>query len=286
MVWYGSPLSAFHMPRASIGKYSLTKARSLKTFATEVRPPSLLATYPMPTPKPSHRLSASQRKEAIARAVLPVVARKGFDGVTTRELAAVSGVSEALIFRHYPTKEQLCAEIYDYCSHSFELDYGRIAELPPTTESLVKLVYFLIRGIVVKRPDHADASMRLLYRSLLEDGLYAGRVFGGRQLGQMRRQFCALLAGARATGDAVEVESVDKDLFWFCHHTASLVCLVRLAERPAVTYSARADALVTELTQFVLRGIGLSEATLREHATRERFAEWLKSPELTLLATL
>ncbi len=240
----------------------------------------------MPKTPAARRLSAPQRKEAIARAVLPVLARKGFDGVTTRELAAVSGVSEALIFRHYPTKEQLCAEIYDYCSHSFELDYRRIAQLPPTTESLVKLVYFLIRGIVVKRPDHADASMRLLYRSLLEDGLYAGRVFGGRQLGQMRRQFGALLAAARAAGDAAEIAAPVSDLFWFSHHIASLVCLVQLAERPVVTYRARADTLIAELALFVLRGIGVSETALRAHATHERFAEWLKSPELTLLAKL
>lgn len=240
----------------------------------------------MPKPSVPRRLSAVQRKEAIARAVLPVVARKGFDGVTTRELAAVSGVSEALIFRHYPTKEQLCAEIYAYCSHSFELDYRRIVQLPPATASLVRLVYFLVRGIVIKRPDHADASMRLLYRSLLEDGLYAGRVFGGRQLGLMRRQFTACLAAARSAGDAATVGTAVKDLFWFCHHTASLVCLVRLAERPAVSYQARADGLVADLTQFVLRGIGLNEAVLAREATPARFKAFLRSPELTLLAPL
>lgn len=234
----------------------------------------------------SRRLPAGQRKDAIARAVLPVLARKGFDGVTTRELAIVSGISEALIFRHFPTKDQLCAEIYDYCSNTFELNYERIAQLAPSARSLAKLVYFVIRGIVVKRPEGSEAAMRLLYRSMLEDGRYASQVFGGRQLGLVRKQFGACLAAAQAEGDAMALETPIKDLFWFTHHTASLVCLVRLGDKPVVTYGGSVEMLVGELTRFSLRGIGLSEAGVRKYASNAGFAQWLKSPELTLLAPL
>ena len=36
-----------------------------------------------------------------------VFAAKGFDGTTTRELADAAGVSEALLFKHFPNKEAL-----------------------------------------------------------------------------------------------------------------------------------------------------------------------------------
>ena len=218
--------------------------------------------------------------------MLPVLARKGFDGVTTRELAIVSGISEALIFRHFPTKDQLCAEIYDYCSNTFELNYARIAQLAPSAQSLAKLVYFVIRGIVVKRAEGSEAAMRLLYRSMLEDGRYASQVFGGRQLALVRKQFSACLAAAQGEGDATALETPIKDLFWFTHHTASLVCLVRLGDKPVVTYGGSVETLVGELTRFSLRGIGLSDAGIRKYAGNAVFAQWLRSPELTLLSPL
>ncbi len=38
---------------------------------------------------------------------------KGFSGVTTKEIAAEAGVSEAIIFRHFATKQELYAAILD-----------------------------------------------------------------------------------------------------------------------------------------------------------------------------
>src|SRR5436190_1872122 len=57
------------------------------------------------------RLSAEQRRTAIVKAALPLFARKGFANTTTRELAEAAGVSEALIYKHFPSKESLYAEI-------------------------------------------------------------------------------------------------------------------------------------------------------------------------------
>ncbi|PYM09743.1 MAG: hypothetical protein DME18_17505 [Verrucomicrobia bacterium] len=51
------------------------------------------------------RLSAEERREAIVKAALPLFARKGFANTTTRELADAAGVSEALIYKHFPSKE-------------------------------------------------------------------------------------------------------------------------------------------------------------------------------------
>ena len=55
------------------------------------------------------RLSAEARKEAIVEAVRDVFAEKGFEGTTTRDLAKAAGVSEALLYKHFPSKESLYA---------------------------------------------------------------------------------------------------------------------------------------------------------------------------------
>jgi AcrR family transcriptional regulator len=57
------------------------------------------------------RISAAARKASIIRSAAALFGEKGFNGTKTREVAARAGVSEALIFRHFPSKEELYAAI-------------------------------------------------------------------------------------------------------------------------------------------------------------------------------
>jgi len=57
------------------------------------------------------RLDSDERRQAIVDAAVPLFARKGFAGTTTRELAEAAGISEALLFRHFPSKQLLYREI-------------------------------------------------------------------------------------------------------------------------------------------------------------------------------
>jgi AcrR family transcriptional regulator len=60
------------------------------------------------------RLPAADRRLQIVRTAMDLFARKGFDGTTTKEIALASGVTEAIIFRHFSTKEDLYSAIIDY----------------------------------------------------------------------------------------------------------------------------------------------------------------------------
>lgn len=59
------------------------------------------------------RLSAPQRREQLINVAVDLFSRKGFNGTTTREIAAAAGVTEAIIFRHFETKEHLYTAIID-----------------------------------------------------------------------------------------------------------------------------------------------------------------------------
>lgn len=56
---------------------------------------------------PQPRLSAGERREQIIDAARRVFAQTGFDGARTRDLAAAAGVNEALLYRHFGSKEEL-----------------------------------------------------------------------------------------------------------------------------------------------------------------------------------
>src|SRR5262249_19323750 len=53
------------------------------------------------------RLSALDRRRQIVRTASALFARRGYRGTTTREIAERAGINEALLFRHFPSKEKL-----------------------------------------------------------------------------------------------------------------------------------------------------------------------------------
>jgi len=52
-------------------------------------------------------MSASDRRTQLIETALNVFSHKGFNGTTTKEIATAAGVTEAIIFRHFPTKQAL-----------------------------------------------------------------------------------------------------------------------------------------------------------------------------------
>lgn len=53
------------------------------------------------------RVPGKTRRKQILTAATELFSGRGFDGTTTREIARVAGVNEAIIFRHFTSKEEL-----------------------------------------------------------------------------------------------------------------------------------------------------------------------------------
>src|SRR5262245_64448888 len=53
------------------------------------------------------RMCAADRRHQIVLVAADLFSRKGFNGTTTKEIAECAGVSQAIIFRHFPSKEAL-----------------------------------------------------------------------------------------------------------------------------------------------------------------------------------
>ena len=125
------------------------------------------------------RLDSDERRKAIVRAAVPLFARKGFAGTTTRELAEVAGISEALLFKHFPSKQSLYREIRQLgCEGDPVLE--TLASLPPSTATLVWMMRFMVRHFLDATEsergelDFAAAAGRAQF---LEDGEYAHELF-------------------------------------------------------------------------------------------------------------
>jgi AcrR family transcriptional regulator len=63
---------------------------------------------------PGGRMAADERRLQIVQVAMRLFSERGFRGVTTKEIAQAAGVSEAIIFRHFATKEDLYTAMIDY----------------------------------------------------------------------------------------------------------------------------------------------------------------------------
>jgi AcrR family transcriptional regulator len=65
------------------------------------------------------RMAGGERRLQILRLAVRLFSQRGFRGTTTKEIALAAGVSEAMVFRHFATKEELYSAILDHkaCLH-------------------------------------------------------------------------------------------------------------------------------------------------------------------------
>jgi AcrR family transcriptional regulator len=216
--------------------------------------------------KATAKLSSVERRAAIIQAVRRVFAEKGFDGTTTRELADAAGVSEALLFKHFPNKEALFSAMQASCCDAQTLGrFERLQTLEPSASTLVLMVHFLtsvILGGCASDEDEQAIMNRLMLRSLAEDGEFARLLLRKLASGWIPKiEEC--LAAAMAAGDAV-AGPVRPDLAgWFSHHLAFVLLLHSLPATPVVDYALPRDELVTQAVWFTLRGMGLKEKAIQ-----------------------
>jgi len=212
-------------------------------------------------------MTAEKRKLAIVKAALPLFARQGFAETTTKELARAAGVSEPLLYKHFPSKEALYMEIQNFSCKAIDPAVKKLTELEPSTSTLVHLVYYLLRALVLGRPAGPiewDTRHRLMVNSFLEDGAFARLIYKNRF-----DSFCAhiedCLDAAIAAGDAVKSPITRGNRARFGHHIGAWLALVHLPDKPAMDYKVARQELLHQAIWFALRGMGLTDKAIATH---------------------
>ena len=66
------------------------------------------------SPAPGLRMAGDERRLQILQVAEGLFSHEGFRGTTTKKIAQAAGVSEAMVFRHFATKQELYAAILDH----------------------------------------------------------------------------------------------------------------------------------------------------------------------------
>ncbi len=121
------------------------------------------------------RFTAQDRRQQIMELAAELFAHQGFDGTTTREIAERAGVNEALIFRHFPSKEDLYWAIIDGKCQAGGMR-GQVAATLQSNAPDVE-IFASIAEDILRRREKDTAMTRLLLFTALENHRLSRRFF-------------------------------------------------------------------------------------------------------------
>jgi len=216
-------------------------------------------------------MSADERRASIVKAVFPVFARHGFSNATTRQLAKAAGVSEALLYRHFESKDSLYAEVQNLGRQRKDPALEKLAKLDPSTSTLVHIVYYIVRTVVLGQPNDPvgyDTRHRLIVNSCLEDGAFPRHLFSSH-FNCCLDKINSCLEAAQGTGDVVSSPVTSSNRCFFGHHLATMIAIMHLPKEPIVDYGVSKQELVHQCVWFVLRGMGLTDKAISTYYNPE-----------------
>ena len=123
------------------------------------------------------RVSGDERRRQIIEAAATLFSRHGFRGTTTREVAKAVGISEATVFKHFTTKDELYTAIIENKALTQQV-LGVLAPLAETRDD-VTLLRTLATELIA-RTQSDPTLMRLLFFSALEGHALADLFFRRR----------------------------------------------------------------------------------------------------------
>lgn len=201
------------------------------------------------------------------KAVLPVFARHGFANTTTRQLATAAGVSEALIYKHFPSKESLYVEIQSYACRGCDPELQQLLAAATGTATLVQVVYYAMRVNIIGRSCDkmcAETRHRMILNSCLEDGSFTRFLFQNHFADNISR-IVDCMDAASAAGDLVASRVSKQNRLLFAHHLATMIATMHLPKVPVVSYGISREELLNQAVWFALRGLGLKDKAIKRH---------------------
>lgn len=124
-------------------------------------------------------MAGDERRSQILQIAVQMFSQHGFRGTTTREIANAAGVSEAIIFRHFATKQELYKAILDFqiCQSG---NANKLSEIAVKFESKndYEIFYQFALGALRHHKENEEF-MRLLFYSALENHELAQMFFDG-----------------------------------------------------------------------------------------------------------
>ena len=151
------------------------------------------------------RMAGEKRRLQILSVAVRLFSQRGFRGTTTKEIAHAAGISEAMVFRHFATKEELYAAILDHksCAIGLEDPCAIVAESVARKDD--RAVFETLAYTALQQHENDTEFMRLLLHSALE-GHQLAQMFWDRNVLRMYEFLSAYIEERQRDGAFRQIE--------------------------------------------------------------------------------
>jgi len=208
-------------------------------------------------------MSKLDRRELILKAARDFFARTGLEGARTALLARAAGVSERLLYKHFPSKEALHEAALKSLADEMMGDAKRIFSLEPSTSTLVILTHYLVHAFLSHSPER-DAYLRASLRSMAGDGHFI-RFTRQQALSPYHAKLEKCVEVAISAGDIPKYAAPARIASYLIEALGAGVGPWLLPNPPIVEFGMDRQHLIEEIVRFALRGLGLSEPVIERH---------------------
>lgn len=122
------------------------------------------------------RLKASERRAAILAVARVLFADKGYYGVSVDEIARRLGVSPAILYRHFASKEALYEAVLNAMAHQRESYVAAVVQSDGSFNEVLRHITRIYTDSVASDPDY----LRMEMQSALEDNSATRQFFENR----------------------------------------------------------------------------------------------------------
>jgi AcrR family transcriptional regulator len=151
------------------------------------------------------RMAGEKRRLQILSVAVRLFSQRGFRGTTTKEIAHAAGISEAMVFRHFATKEELYAAILDHKSCAIGLEDPCAIVADSVARKDDRAVFETLAYTALQQHENDTEFMRLLLHSALERHQLA-QMFWDRNVLRMYEFLSAYILDRQRDGAFRQIE--------------------------------------------------------------------------------
>lgn len=218
----------------------------------------------MPEAKVRKRLPSGDRRESILDAAQIVFAELGFRGARTQQIADAAKVSEALLYRYFPSKRHLYLAVLRRAASHQDARFKRLKSMPPSTEALISAISDYMSVCASGREAPSAPSVSILLSSFARDNSYV-RFFHRRSRKLWAEAFEKNIAASVRSGDAIASPLIPVNAYFFVEHVGMMMLATLLNRATASRYNQTQQQLVSDAVWFACRGIGVADEALRRY---------------------
>jgi AcrR family transcriptional regulator len=199
------------------------------------------------------RMAGEERRLQILRVAMRLFSQRGFRGTTTKEIALAAGVSEAMVFRHFATKEELYSAILDHkaCLHETMEPLQVVAKAVAAKDD--RAVFEGLALDALNQHDFDPQFHRLLLHSALEEHELA-QMFWEKFVKRVYRSLSGYIRQRQRDGAMVDIEPlvvVRAFVGMIIHHSLNN----NLWDREGLLLKISNEAAAREFTNILLEGV-------------------------------